>query len=196
MTTCWSMCGGRSPEKAGAITSIVEPLHHVVPHGGIAEPPGRDIGQRQLAAEHGRRQRRQEAQHGAGLDHAGAERIGHHHGAVADRLHETGHAEPRARAQFQRIGEIGIEAAQQHFGALQPGHGADEDAVVADGEVLALDQEKAEIARQIGVLEIGLVQRSGRQHADRGIVAAAERRQLAPETPGRTARRARREAAR
>ena len=40
------------------------------------------------------------------------------HGAVADRLHQTGHAETRARAQLQRIGEIGIEPAQQHFGAL------------------------------------------------------------------------------
>ena len=157
---------------------VVEPLHDVVAHGGIAEPPGRDIRQRQLAAEHGRRERRQEAQHGARLDHAGAERVGHHHGAVADRLHETGHAEPRAGVQLQRIGEIGIETAQQHLGALQAGHGADEDAVVAHRQVLALDQQEAEIAREIGVLEIGFVQRPGRQHADRRIVAAAERRQI------------------
>ena len=157
---------------------IVEPLHDIVAHGGIAEPPGRDVRQRQFAAEHRRRQRRQEAQHGARFDHAGAQRIGHHHGAVADRLHQTGHAQPRAGAQLQRIGEIGIEAAQQHLGALQTGHGANEHAVVADGQVLAFDQQKAEIAREIGVLEIGLVHRPGRQHADRRIVAAAERRQL------------------
>ena len=85
----------------------------------------------------------------------------------------------RERAlELERIGEIGIETAQQHLGALEAGHGADEDAIVADGQVLALDQQKAEIAREIGVLEIGLVQRPRRQHADAGIVAAVERRQF------------------
>ena len=33
--------------------------------------------------------------------------------------------------ELERIGEVGIEPAQQHFGALQAGDGADEDAVVA-----------------------------------------------------------------
>ena len=194
MTTCWSMCGGRSPENADAITRSSSRSHDIVAHGGIAEPPGRDIRQRQFAAEHRRRERRQEAQHGARFDHAGAERIGDHHGAVADRLHQTGHAQPRAGAQLQRIGEIGIETAQQHLGALQARHGADEDAVVADGQVFAFDQKKAEIAREIGVLEIGFVQRPRRQHADRRIVVAVERRQLRLEAPGRTARGARPEA--
>ncbi len=173
-----SMCGGMSPENAGAITSsssrpitpartIGSPSHQVATLGSFSSCPSTR-----------RRQRRQEAQHGAGLDHAGAERVRHHHIAVADRLHETRNAEPRAGAQLQRIGEIGIEAAQQHLGALQARHGADEHAVVADGEVLALDQQEAEIAGEIGVLEIGFVQRPGRQHADRRIVAAAQARQL------------------
>jgi hypothetical protein len=46
-----------------------------------------------------------------------------------------------------------------------------------DGQILAFDQQEAEIARKISVLEIGLVQRAGRQHADRRIVAAVERGQ-------------------
>ena len=58
---------------------------------------------------------------------------------------------------------------------LQAGHGADEHAVVAHREVLALDQQEAEIAREIGVLEIGLVHRAGRQHADAGVVLVDER---------------------
>ena len=48
----------------------------------------------------------------------------------------------------------------------RPGDGADEHAVVAHREVFALDQQEAEIAREIGVLEIGLVHRPGRQQAD------------------------------
>ena len=114
----------------------------------------------------------------ARLDHAGAERIGDHDGAVAHRLHQPGHAEARTRVQLERIGEVGIEPAQQHFGALEAGHGADEDAVVAHRQVLAFDQQEAEIAREIGVLEIGLVHRSRREHADAGIVLAVERGQL------------------
>ena len=145
---------------------------------GIAEPPCREVGNRQVLPEHRRRQRRQEAEHRARFDHAGAERIGDRHRAVAHRLHQAGHAQPRPRAQFERVGEIGVEPAQQHFGALEAGHRADEDAVLADGEVLAFDQKKAEIAREIGVLEIGFVQRSRRQHADAGVVLAVERRQL------------------
>ena len=61
---------------------------------------------------------------------------------------------------------------------LSPGHGADEDAVVARGQVFALDQEEAEIAGEIGVLEIGLVHRPGREHANPGIVLAVEAGQL------------------
>ena len=93
----------------------------------------------------------------ARLDHAGTERIGDHHGAVAHRLHQARHAEARARVELERIGEVGIEAAQQHLGALEAGDRADEDAVVAHRQILALDQQEAEIAREIGVLEIGLV---------------------------------------
>ena len=83
--------------------------------------------------------------------------------------------------ELQRIGEIGVEPAQQHLGAAQAGDGADEDAVVAHGQILALDQQEAEIAREIGVLEIGLVHRPGREQADAHVVVAVERGKLALE---------------
>ncbi len=47
--------------------------------------------------------------------------------------------------------------------------------------ILALDQQEAEIARQIGVLEIGLAHRSRREQTDVGVVLAAERKKLALE---------------
>ncbi len=108
----------------------VELSDHLLAHVGAAEPPGRDIRHFQFGAEHDRRQRRQESQHGARLDQAGAERIDDDDLAVAHGLHQPGDAEPRGGVEFERIGEIGVDAAQQHFGAPQSRDGADEDAVV------------------------------------------------------------------
>ena len=156
----------------------VEFSEHLFAHVGAAEPPGRDIRHFQLGAEHDRRQRRQERQHGARLDQAGAERIDDDDLAVAHGLQQSGDAEPRRGVELERIGEIGVDAPQQHFGAAQPRHGADEDAVVLDAQVFAFHQKQAEIARQVGVLEIRFVHRPGRQQSDARIVAAVEREQL------------------
>ena len=45
------------------------------------------------------------------------------------------------------------------------------DAVAADGEIVALDQQEAEIARQRGVFEIGFAELAGRQKPDARLVA-------------------------
>ena len=50
------------------------------------------------------------------------------------------------------------------------------DAVVAHGEVVALDERDAEVAREIGVLEVGLVVRPGREQHD--ARPAGRRREL------------------
>ena len=77
----------------------------------------------------------------------------------------------RGGVEFQWIEEIGIDPAQQHIEPLQAGDGADMDAVAADGEIVALDQEEAEIARQRGVLEIGFAELAGCQKPDTRLVA-------------------------
>src|SRR5260370_904694 len=56
----------------------------------------------------------------------------------------------------------------------EAGSGADEEAVIARREVLALHQQETEIAGEIGVLEISFVHRSRRQHADAGIALVAK----------------------
>ena len=142
------------------MTMLVEFFEHLFAHVGAAEPPGRDVRYRQIGAEHDRRQRRQERQHRARLDQAGAERIDDDDLAVAHGLQQARRAEARGGIEFERIGEVGVDPPQQHLGALQAGNGADEDAVVAHAQVFALDQQEPEIAREIGVLEIGLVHRS------------------------------------
>ena len=77
----------------------------------------------------------------------------------------------RGRIELQRIEKIGIDPAQQHVEPLQAGDGADMDAVAADGEIVALDQQEAEIARQRGVLEIGFAEGARRQQPDPRLVA-------------------------
>ncbi len=163
---------GRSDHHA------VELADHLLAHLGAAEPPGRDIGHFQFGAEHDRRQRRQECQHGAGFDQARAKRIDDDDLVVTHGLQQSGGAEPRRGVEFERIDEIGIDAPQQHFGAAQPRDGANKYAIVLDDEILAFDQQESEIACEIGVLEIGFVHRARRQQRDAGVVAAVEREQF------------------
>ena len=82
-----------------------------------------------------------------------------------------GHAELRGGIELQRIERIGIDPAQQHVEPLQAGDGADMNAVAADGEIVALDQQESEIARQRGVFEIGFAEGARRQQADARLVA-------------------------
>ena len=72
------------------------------------------------------------------------------------RLEQAGHAEARRGVQLERIDEIGVDAAPDHVGALQARDRADMDRPSCDDEVVALDQQEAEIAREVGLLEIGL----------------------------------------
>ncbi len=77
----------------------------------------------------------------------------------------------RRRIEFERIEKIGIDPAQQHVEPLQAGDGADMDAVAADGEIVALDQQKAEIARKRRVFEKGFAEGARRQQSDPRLVA-------------------------
>src|SRR5258708_212619 len=103
---------------------------------------------------------------------------GDHHCAIAHGLHQAGHAKPRTRIELERIGEVGVESPHQHFGTLETGHRADEDAILADSQILAFDQQEAQIAREIGVLEISLIHGPRREHADPRIILAIERGKL------------------
>ncbi len=92
---------------------------------------------------------------------------------MAQRLDHAGGADAAVVAQFERIGERGIEAAPQHADRLEAGDGAHHDLAVLDGEVFAFEQHEAEIAGDIGVLEIGFVELAGREDADPAAIATA-----------------------
>ena len=99
------------------------------------------------------------------LEHAGAERVGHHDAPGAQRAQQPGHAERRVAAQLERIAEVVVEAAQDGVHAPQAAERLQVHRVAAHREVVAFDQRHAELAREEGVLEIGLVVRAGREDA-------------------------------
>ena len=95
----------------------------------------------------------------------------HRDAARAHRLQQARHAQARGAVELQRIDEVGVDAAQDDVGALEARDGAHIDAAVAHDQVVALDQQEAEIARQVRLLEIGLAEGPGRQQADARIAA-------------------------
>ena len=59
-----------------------------------------------------------------------------------------------------------VQPAEDHVDRLEAAEQLEEDAVVADRQVAPLDQRVAEVAGQVGVLEVGLVVGPGRQEHD------------------------------
>ena len=77
----------------------------------------------------------------------------------------------RAALEFERVGEIGIDAPPDHVGALEPGDGAHMGEAVARHEIGPLHQQEAEIAGEIGLFVIGFAIGAGRVQADARIGA-------------------------
>ena len=81
--------------------------------------------------------------------------------AGAHRLHQARHAERRVAAQLQRIAEVVVQAAQdRRRTGCRPSSVFRKTRLVAHRQVAALDQREAEVAGEVGVLEVGLVVRA------------------------------------
>ena len=78
-----------------------------------------------------------------------------------------------SRAQFQRIAVAVVESPEDDVDRLQAVERLDEDAPIPHRQIASLDQREPEIARQVGVLEVGLVQRTRREQHDARRVARA-----------------------
>ena len=83
-----------------------------------------------------------------------------------------GHAERGIAAQLERIAEVVVEAAKDGVHAAQSAERLEVHRVAAHGEIVAFDQRHAELAREVGVLEIGFVVGAGREDdGERRLVA-------------------------
>ncbi len=151
----------------------------------LAAPPRRHRRQRQVLAEQVPAQAGQEGQHRRRLEHAAAERVGHGDAAGPHRLDQAGDAERRVAAQLQRIAEAVVHAAEHDVDRLQALDRLQEDGLVADGQVAAFDEHEAEIAGQIGVLEVGLVEGARREQHDARRVGRSRRQRRGASRAGR-----------
>ena len=116
-------------------------------------------------------ERGQESEQRARFDQARARHVRDHDAACADRLHQAWHAKVRCAVQFEGIDEVGVDAPPEHVRALQPCDCPDVDLVVARDEIIPLDEHEAQIAREVGLFEIGLAVGAGRHQADTRIGA-------------------------
>ena len=170
----------------------------MTPSGARAKPSARPQGvphhtvgmsaREQFFAEQGARRVGQVRVERRRFDDATAQGIRHDHGAAANRLDQTGNAERRIGAQLERIGEIRVEAAKNYRHPLESAQRAQIHDAVAHREIFAFDQLEPEVAREIGVFEVGFVVRTGRQQHrmaggaarqtdDRVAIVAEKRRQ-------------------
>ncbi|MNZ74402.1 hypothetical protein D3C78_928500 [compost metagenome] len=159
--------------KGGADQQLGQLFQRFFQHRRLAAPPAGDRRQLQFRAEQPFADQRQKARQAGRFQHAAAQGIGHQHAALAHRIEQPRHTERRVGAQLQRVAEVVVEAAQQRVHALQPAEGLQVDGAVAHGQVAALDQRIAELARQVEVLEVGLVEAPrGQQHHQRRLAVA------------------------
>ena len=86
-------------------------------------------------------------------------------------IDEAGDAEEGVAAEFERVAEVVVDAAQDDVDLLEAADGFEVDAAVADGEVGAFDEGEAEVFGEVGVLEVGLVVRAGGEQDDARIGA-------------------------
>jgi hypothetical protein len=134
--------------------------------GPLAAPPGCYRRHCQRLAEQLPAGAGQESRQCGRLDQATAEGIGDQDVAGTHGLQQARNAERRIAAQFERVAVVVIQPAEQRMYTPQAAECSEVDAIAAHRQVLSFDQGKTEIARQIGVFEVGFVVGSRRQQDD------------------------------
>lgn len=136
-------------------------------HGrALAAPPGGQRRQGQFLAQQAPRQRRQEAQQRGRFEEGRARHVGDQQVAGADHLQQAGHAQGGVGPQFEGVEEGIVQPLDEAVHRPQALQRLEVQTFVAHGEVVALHQRHAQVARQVGVLEVGLVVRAGREQGD------------------------------
>ena len=139
----------------------------------IAAPPRGDVGHQQGRPHQIGRQLGQERHQRPGFQHARPQRIHHRQPARPQGRHQPRRAQARGMVQLHRVGIAAVQAPPQHLDRAQARHGAHHQAPGLHGQILALHQGDAQVTRQPGMFEIGLVQRPRRQDGNAGVTILA-----------------------
>ncbi len=89
----------------------------------------------------------------------------------------------RGRVHLERVAPVGVDVPPDDVTALESGNRADEDPAVTHDEIVALDQQEAEIAGEIGLLVVGEAQRTRAEDSDPRLRALSGGFQSRPECP-------------
>ena len=141
----------------------------------VAAPPRGHRRQQQVRVEEAAAQVGEERHQGRRLRDAGPQRVDDGHVAAPHRFHEPGHAALRRSPELQRVAGLRRLAAQDQVDRLQAAQRLDVDAVVADGQVGALDEGVAHVAGQERMLEVVLRRRPRGQDDDAGVLPVPRR---------------------
>ena len=137
---------------------------HVVQRRLFAAPPSRHRRQQQRLTQHALRHTRQKAQQRSRLQHARAQRIGDHHTSGAYCAQQPRHTQRRIGTQFDRVAVVIVQAPQDGVYAAQTRQSFEIHRVAAHRQVMPLNQGQPQMPRQIRVLKIGFIKRTGREH--------------------------------
>ena len=174
---------GRRPPATGegaAQQLACQLRRNVAPGHRLAAPPGTAVTQAQFLPEQAARNGRQETMHRRRFEEGAAQRVGHHHIAGAQRLHQARHAQCGVGTQLQWVAPAIVQTAQYAVHRLQALHRLHEQSLLAHHQVAAFHQWQPQVARQVGMLEIGFAIGPGRQQHDtrRGAAGDPTRRRL------------------
>ena len=149
---------------------VFEVGEHVGATCRVTAPPRRRAGDQRLLAEQHPGQLAQVGQQRRVLREPRTERVDDADVAAAARLDESGHSQQRVGPQLEGVAPLGVLAAHDHMHRFEPGDRLQPHVAVADGEVVGLDEGVPQRAGEEAVLEVRLVQGSGGQDDDPGIV--------------------------
>ena len=141
-------------------------------------PPRRHGGQLQIFAQLTAADGRQEGHQRGCFQQSAAQGVGHHDLPAASGLHESGHAVHRVVTQLQGIGLFVVHAAQDDIDRQEAAEGLQVDARAADGQVVAFNERIAQVAGEVGILEVARTSRSGREEHDTRIVGPLHGKRL------------------
>ena len=132
-------------------------VEHPIERVLLPAPPGRDRREFELLAQQLRGEAGKKRHDRSRLNQAASQGVGDLHVSGDDGVHQAGHAQKRIAAQFQRIAKAVVHPAQNHIDLLQPVDSLEIHAAVAHRQVRSLHQSESQIARDVGVFEVGLV---------------------------------------
>ena len=165
-------CGFQARARVGGLDhAVFEQGQHLAQRGVFAAPPGGQRGQGEFFAQQVAADGGQKTQQRTRLQGGRARRVGQQQVAGAQHLQQAGHAQGRVGAHLQRVQPFVVHAFDERVHRLQAAEGLEVQALVAHRQVVALDQREAQVARQIGVFEIGFVVGAGREQRDTGVLA-------------------------